>query len=49
MLGLTAVLAGLAVLVFGSRLKYLVPYWQVIFADYGFAIALHLARISQEG
>ena len=40
--GLTAALAGLAVLAGGSRLEYLAPFWRVILADYGLAIALHL-------
>ena len=40
--GLTAALAGVAVLVAGSRLEYLVPFWRVILADYGLIIALHL-------
>ena len=40
--GLTAVLAGSAVLVCGSRLAYLAPFWRVIFADYGLIIAAHL-------
>ena len=41
--GLTAALAGSAVLVSGSRLEYLAPFWRLILADYGLAIALHLA------
>ena len=40
--GLTAVLAGLAVLVCGARLKYLAPFWRVILADYGLGIGAHL-------
>ena len=40
--GLTAALAGVAVLVAGSRLEYLFPFWRVILADYGLIIALHL-------
>ena len=40
--GLTAALAGSAVLVYGSRLEYLAPYWRVILADHGLAIAVHL-------
>ena len=43
--GLTAVLAGLAVLVCGSRLEYLAPFWRVIFSDYGLVIALHLGLV----
>ena len=41
--GLTAAVAGSAVFVWGSRLEYLAPFWRVILADYGVAIALHLA------
>ena len=41
--GLTAALAGSAVLLARSRLEYLAPFWFVTFADYGLAIALHLA------
>ena len=41
--GLTAALAGAAVLAGGSRLEYLAPFWRVILADYGLAITLHLA------
>ena len=40
--GLTATLAGSAVLLAGSRLEYLAPFWPVILADHGLAIALHL-------
>ena len=43
--GMTAALAGLAVLVCGSRLEYLAPFWRVILADYGLAIALHLGLV----
>ncbi len=43
--GLTAALAGLAVLVSGSRLEYLVPFWRVILADYGLVIAAHLGLV----
>ena len=43
--GLTAVLAGSAVLVCGSRLKYLAPFWRVILADYGLVIATHLGLV----
>ena len=41
--GLTAALAGSAVLLAGPRLAYLAPYWSLILADRGVAIALHLA------
>ena len=40
--GLTAAIAGSVVLVAGSRLEYLAPFWRVIFADYGLVIAAHL-------
>ena len=40
--GLTAALVGSAVLLAGSRLWYLAPFWPVILADYGLAIAFHL-------
>ena len=43
--GLTAALAGSAVLACGSRLEYLVPFWRVILADYGLVIALHLTLL----
>ena len=43
--GLTAVLAGLVVLVCGSRLEYLAPFWQVILGDYGLIIAFHLGLV----
>ena len=35
----------MAVLVAGSRLEYLVPFWRVILADYGLAIAFHLGLV----
>ena len=41
--GLTAALAGSAVLLAGSRLEYLAPFWPLILADYGLAIALYMA------
>ena len=41
--GLTAALAGLTVLLAGSRLEYLAPFWSVILADHGVPIAFHLA------
>ena len=40
--GLSAALVGSAVLLAGSRLEYLVPFWPLILADYGVLIALHL-------
>ena len=40
--GLTAALAGSAVLLTGSRLEYLAPFWPLILSDYGVLIALHL-------
>ena len=40
--GLTAALAGSAILLAGSRFSYLVPFWSVILADHGVAIASHL-------
>ena len=41
--GLTAALAGSTVLLAGSRLEYLAPFWPLILADHGVAIVLHLA------
>ena len=43
--GLTAALAGSAVLAGGSRLEYLAPFWRLILADYGLAIAAHLGLV----
>ena len=40
--GLTAALAGSASLLAGSRLEYLAPFWPLILADHGLAIAVHL-------
>ena len=40
--GLSAALVGSAVLLAGSRLEYLAPFWPLILADYGVLIALHL-------
>ena len=40
--GLTAALAGATVLVSGSRLEFLVPFWRVLLADYGLVVATHL-------
>ena len=41
--GLTAAIVGSAVILAGPRLAYLAPFWSVILADHGVAIALHLA------
>ena len=41
--GLTSALAGSTVLLAGPRLGYLAPFWPVILADHGLAIAFHLA------
>ena len=43
--GLIAALAGSAVLVGGSRLEYLAPFWRLILADYGLVIAAHLGLV----
>ena len=43
--GLTGSLAGSAVLVCGSRLEYLSPFWRVILAANGLAIGLHLGLV----
>ena len=43
--GLTAALAGAAVLAGGPRLEYLASFWRLILADYGFALALHLGLV----
>ena len=40
--GLTAALVGSAVLLSGSRLEYLAPFWSVILADYGVTVILRL-------
>ena len=39
--GLTAALAGSALLIGGSRLDYLAPHWPAILAQHGVALALH--------
>ena len=39
--GLTVSVAGVALLLVGSRLDYLAPYWRVILAEYGVSIAVH--------
>ena len=41
--GLSAALTGSAVLLAGSRLEYLAPFWPVILAAHGVPIAFHLA------
>ncbi len=43
--GLTTTLAGLALLLVGSRLEYLVPFWRAILANYGVSIAAHLGLV----
>lgn len=40
--GLTVSVTGVALLLVGSRLDYLAPYWRVILAEYGVSIAVHL-------
>ena len=40
--GLTAAIAGSAVLLAGPRLEFLAPFWPLILSDYGVLIALHL-------
>ena len=40
--GLTAALAGSVVLLVGSRLEYLAPFWPIILADYGVAATLYI-------
>ena len=39
--GLTAALAGSALLLGGARLDYLAPHWPAILAQHGVALALH--------
>ena len=41
--GISAALVGSGVLLAGSRLEYLAPFWPLILADHGVAIVLHLA------
>ena len=41
--GLSAALVGSGVLLAGSRLEYLAPFWPLILADHGVPIAFHLA------
>ena len=40
--GITAALVGSVVLLAGSRLEHLAPFWPVILADYGTSIVVHL-------
>ena len=40
--GLSAALVGSAVLLVGSRLEYLVPFWPLILADHGVTVVLHM-------
>ena len=40
--GLSTAMAGLALLLVGSRLKYLAPFWRTILSDYGVPIAVYL-------
>lgn len=40
--GLTVSVAGVAILLVGSRLNYLAPYWRVILAEYDVGIAVHV-------
>ena len=39
--GLTAAVAGSAVLLAGPRLEFLAPFWTVILANHGILIAVH--------
>ena len=41
--GISAVIAGSAVLLAGSRFEYLAPFWNVILADHGISVGLHAA------
>ena len=41
--GLTAAIAGATLLLGGSRLEYLSPFWPLVLADHGLALFLHLA------
>ena len=43
--GLTAAIAGSAFLLGGSRLEYLAPFWSIILAEHGLALALHVVLI----
>ena len=41
--GLTAAIAGSAMILVGPRLEYLSPFWPLILAEYGVLLSLHLA------
>ena len=41
--GLTAAIAGAALLLGGSRLDYLGPFWPAILAEHGITLAFHAA------
>ena len=41
--GLTAAIAGSAMILAGPRLEYLSPFWPAVLADYGVLLSLHLA------
>ena len=40
--GLTAALAGSTIVLAGSRLEHLAPFWPLILTDHGVSIALHV-------
>ena len=40
--GLTAALVGSAILLAGSRLEYLAPFWPMILTEYGITVVSHL-------
>ena len=42
-IGVTAAVAGLAVLLIGPRLDFLSPWWGTILRAYGFTLGLHAA------
>ena len=39
--GLTAAIAGSAILLAGPRLEYLAPYWPLLLAEHGVLLAVH--------
>ena len=43
--GLSAALVGSGLLLGGSRLEYLAPFWPVILAEHGIPIVLHSALV----
>ena len=47
--GLTTSITGAAVLLGGSRLRYLAPFWRVILDDYGLSVAVHPGVGSGDG